>query len=1694
MKTASKVNNAGEKVESSGQKEKGTPSHNNKPVQKVGLTPLWEQVTRLGHIPAETDVTLVFYEISARLRHGEWEVRQHALRVLTDVVPVLGHHRLEICLPSVLSELITNLGHPSAAVRKGASNTLRACIRESDSPDGVLRTVIARANSDDRNVALGVVIHLPLLLDDRVSMQTMSIMIGTIAKKLIQISFQEHALKSLVKIRQTIGERDFNHILAKCSPQCLQDFSILCQVYEVSDYTSNPLDLSEPLGFLSDDQPEFKEFREFREYSSDDTASDPSRNPWSSQRAPSPSPTRAAPSSAVQRPSQNSAVQRPAQNSAVQRPAPSSSSSSAERPISGRSSSMDNPKSRSGSGVGSGASSSFSQPSSDYEEDGMFIRGKSASSQRSRVGTGRRVRFGGESELKTPSPIVIMNDDTVKENVSPAFRRKSILEVEKQPPVSHIPVRVKTDNGPSVNPVRPRSRSQEHPLSARSNSIENQQIEVPPRPEIRVSSPTIMEQQYKPMPPIESQKQTALTSKNVQNSPPSSSPQKSPSKKPMPKRKKNNSRGRESPIPTFDGGESLTASSSDYEREEAAKARQAPSAAEDASRVASALASLDEIQKKAAENASWEDLSIVDKSVMEDLRDRDDWRARVRGAQQLKAALRNSGAVERLRAHLPEFLTFLDSMLEDHSPLVVSATLGTFARLAEALGNKLGPHVRHICGSLCRPAASSRAEVKMEAAHAAKALMQVLGPQMVMEALAENVKARNHRHREASLQLVILGLLTFPSSDFDAIEIAKIVMPSLADGKRRVRQAALECTAVLGQFIHTSALPIHLADEKLRTKQSIDALHSAVNGRLARKILPVLSSEGLILYSVQVSNAAARGLSGADVEWILAGSGSTSAGSARSRGQLFSAARRASSEDSLPEDTRPISSNRQKSSKGSRSPSRKRVNNQLTSPVKEYQSFQMEGPPPNSPPPKVEMPEPKNVNTDNVNTDVPDDTWELVPVAALKDDQNNSRLPTEGPLWTAELATDPNQPPDGQNRPMYLRLLRRQPEQLVNLDKERGYILLPSKQLASALGRSPAEASASPNQSQPSNNMPPSPAFHQTRSHQERVYESRGNMEHQEERFSPTRVSVSNNYANPRERHRMSPLTREQLGSPPSTASSSDNGYGSPYHRHGSMRGRMKDKKERNLTEPGPSGLNKRGESPKREERGVATNQSSPSKRSPVNNNVLSNNNNNFHQTQSAPGAIPYDHAAYTLDNVPEVENKQESRRSSAHSSVARSGDSAIGSIGSAQTPPTAQYFDPFETPLPYSTRNLAGPYFNQDSFTAPASPQRNQPPQQEVAPKATPVASPAPPASVHSSPRRSLAPSPERSNSPPIRPQASSPIPLHQQHLQAAQANYQNAQQEFENPAERPLPQPVELTEQPMAPVEAVAFAVPMVPKSRPPRSVSTHIPRRAVKSSNLNRGVRNSSAHSSSSSLMDDIPPTPFRRPHDVFNTCKIQLDSADWMTINKALKTLNYLVEHHSDVIAIEIHSTVASVVTQIKNLRSQVSRTACQVAGNMAIHMKRTLENEVEELVAPLLHRSADTTKFHRTDCNAALDKIMQNVSPMKTLPAVISQGASHKNAVVRTTTARLLCDQVNRMGAEKVMNYISKDVRVKLLRTIANLLTEGSQETRDWAKKAMQPLVHHDLFDGYLEQAVSPSILRAIDKTLKVLKGRVPQKK
>ena len=82
-----------------------------------------------------------------------------------------------------------------------------------------------------------------------------------------------------------------------------------------------------------------------------------------------------------------------------------------------------------------------------------------------------------------------------------------------------------------------------------------------------------------------------------------------------------------------------------------------------------------------------------------------------------------------------------------------------------------------------------------------KALMMCAGnPQMVIDVLLPEMEQyKQAKMREDVVNFIIFALLTFPSQEFDLAEICATVVPCLLDTKRRVRQAGLECMAVIHQ-------------------------------------------------------------------------------------------------------------------------------------------------------------------------------------------------------------------------------------------------------------------------------------------------------------------------------------------------------------------------------------------------------------------------------------------------------------------------------------------------------------------------------------------------------------------------------------------------------------------------------------------------------------------------------------------------------------------------------------------------------------------------------------------------------------------------------------------------------------------------------------------------------------------------------
>lgn len=157
---------------------------------------------------------------------------------------------------------------------------------------------------------------------------------------------------------------------------------------------------------------------------------------------------------------------------------------------------------------------------------------------------------------------------------------------------------------------------------------------------------------------------------------------------------------------------------------------------------------------------------------------------------------------------------------------------------------------------------------------------------IVLKLLSDDfLHARSSKFRENALQMVIFALVTFPSTYFDISNCVERTTKAALDRKKRVRQASLDVLAILGQ-ISSPRTVINVVSSVADSRTDGLQLLSAVKARLARKQLPLVSSDGEVQYALRIPSASNVGktiMFGSDIEWICSGSGSVSPTSVKNR-------------------------------------------------------------------------------------------------------------------------------------------------------------------------------------------------------------------------------------------------------------------------------------------------------------------------------------------------------------------------------------------------------------------------------------------------------------------------------------------------------------------------------------------------------------------------------------------------------------------------------------------------------------------------------------------------------------------------------------------------------------------------------------------------------------------------------------------
>lgn len=230
-----------------------------------------------------------------------------------------------------------------------------------------------------------------------------------------------------------------------------------------------------------------------------------------------------------------------------------------------------------------------------------------------------------------------------------------------------------------------------------------------------------------------------------------------------------------------------------------------------------------------------------------------------------------------------------------------------------------------------------------------------------------------------------------------------------------------------------------------------------------------------------------------------------------------------------------------------------------------------------------------------------------------------------------------------------------------------------------------------------------------------------------------------------------------------------------------------------------------------------------------------------------------------------------------------------------------------------------------------------------------------------------------------------------------------------------------------------------------------------------------------------------SPFEKPRESLQQCHQLLESNNWEETMTGLQSFVRFMRHHPDVIESQLHVFCMALSKHIKNLRSQVSRAACQAAGELFERKAKLVETEAEDLTMSLLNRTADTNKFLRCDAMQALESMCDHLPPNKVFQFMVSRGATHQNAVVRSAAAKLSCRTVERIGYDRVYSGLSKDLRDRIFVMSANLLMEGSLETRNHAKAIFKMLSAHPTYSRTLLEVIPPKTLRNIEKTLKSIR-------
>ncbi|XP_064203572.1 vinexin isoform X3 [Anguilla rostrata] len=167
-------------------------------------------------------------------------------------------------------------------------------------------------------------------------------------------------------------------------------------------------------------------------------------------------------------------------------------------------------------------------------------------------------------------------------------------------------------------------------------------------------------------------------------------------------------------------------------------------------------------------------------------------------------------------------------------------------------------------------------------------------------------------------------------------------------------------------------------------------------------------------------------------------------------------------------------------------------------------------------------------------------------------------------------------------------------------------------------------------------------------------------------------------------------------------------------------------------------------------------------------------------------------------------------------------------------------------------------------------------------------------------------------------------------------------------------------------------------------------------------------------------------------------------DWEKTITGLNIINSVVQSHPDILVPRLHDVCHTLILEVMNLRSCVSRVAVSTLGMMYAQLQKKMDAELEVTAAALLQKVGIANEFIRQDVDAALDSMVQNCSVAFVIKALLAGGLRHLNSVVRKCASQHLLNLVEMTDAARLLSD-TRGITECILPTAARLAQDASQE-------------------------------------------------